>query len=226
MSLAIVATSIGNAEDITLRAIRCLREADLVIGEERKEVALLLKSLELQKPIELLNEHSKAVDFEFLTSECATKNVVLVSDCGTPGFCDPGSELVSRCRARGIAITPVPGASSLMSLIAVAGLRLQQFLFVGFLPAKQELRGPALQALKREARGVVLMDTPYRLERLLSELAQLMPTRVATLGLDLTQSSEQILETSLQKLAPQVVGQKREFIILLHPSETEHGRIS
>jgi 16S rRNA (cytidine1402-2'-O)-methyltransferase len=221
MSLQIIATPIGNPGDITLRAIESLRAAEIVIGEERAEVSKLLKRLEITgKRLELLNEHSKDKDVAELLELCRSQKVALVSDCGTPGFCDPGAKLVRACRAAGIQVEALPGASSLMALLSVNGSDMKEFLFRGFLPAEREERAQALNELKRERRAVVLMDTPYRLSRLLSELAQTFGERKALIGLDLTQPTEKIIEASLSQLAKDFADKKAEFILLLHPSTT------
>ncbi|MCB0394615.1 MAG: methyltransferase, partial [Bdellovibrionales bacterium] len=138
MPLFIVATPIGNPEDITLRAIKLIRECDLLIGEERKPTSQLLKALGVQKPIELLNEHSDSQDVEFLLGECRSKNVVLVSDAGTPSFQDPGFLLVNSCRSENITVTSAPGASSLMSLLSMSSHDIREFYFAGFLPQDSE----------------------------------------------------------------------------------------
>src|SRR5438045_691923 len=115
MSLFVVATPIGNYADLSLHAIDVLKSCDLVIGEEKREVELLLKRAgAFPKSYELLNEHSRPADVEKLVLECAHKTVALVSDCGTPGFCDPGADLVHLCRKKGISIKALPGPSSLM----------------------------------------------------------------------------------------------------------------
>lgn len=216
MPLFIVATPIGNYKDITLRALEVLRSADLVIGEERKELSKLFKFLEIPpKDTEFLNEHSRPEDIRSLLEICRTKNVALVSDCGTPGFCDPGALLVAACRKEKIPVTPLPGASSLMTLLSVAGHRLDQFLFLGFLPAEREERNRSLQSLKTQKTPVVLMDTPYRLAKLISELALIFPARKAILGLNLTQPEEKILEDSIQNLSKYAEGKKAEFVLIL-----------
>lgn len=224
MSLQIIATPIGNPGDITLRAIESLRTADVVIGEERSEVSKLLKRLEITgKKLELLNEHSKDEDVKELLELCRNSKVALVSDCGTPGFCDPGSRLVKACRAEGIEVQGLPGASSLMTLLSLNGIDVREFVFRGFLPAEREERAQALNELKREGRAVVLMDTPYRLGRLLSELAQAFGERKALIGLDLTQPTEKVIEASLSKLAKDLEGVKAEFILLLHPNSSQRA---
>lgn len=226
MPLSLIATPIGNTGDITQRAIETLRDADLVIGEERKEVSKLLKSLGIEgKQIELLNEHSKDDDVRELAALCETKKVALVTDCGTPGFCDPGARLVAACRAKKIPSSPIPGASSLMCLLSVSGRDLKEFVFRGFLPAEREERGRALNELGREPRPIILMDTPYRLTRLLDELAKKWPDRRALLGCDFTQPTETVIEAELKDL-PELVGdRKAEFILAVFPrvGAIEHG---
>lgn len=217
--LQLVAVPIGDPGDITLRAIEALRQADIVIGEERKEVSKLLRRLEIEgKQLELLNEHSRDADVAELLDFCKEQNVALVTDCGTPGFCDPGARLVAACRKAGVKITPLPGASSLMCLLSTTGIEMREFLFRGFLPADREERARALRDLDRERRPIVLMDTPYRLGRLLSELATRWPARRAILGMDFTQVTEEIIEAPLNELASRIGERKAEFVLALMPS--------
>jgi 16S rRNA (cytidine1402-2'-O)-methyltransferase len=220
MALKLVATPIGHPQDITLRAIETLKTADLVIGEERREVSKLLKALGIEgKTIELLNEHSTPDDVLALKELCREKVVALVTDCGTPGFCDPGARLVAACRAEGLVASPVPGASSLMCLLSVSGTDMREFLFRGFLPAERESRTAAIRELERERRPVIIMDTPYRLGKLLTELAARFPERRALLGCDFTQETESIHEGKLKDLARQIGERKAEFILALFPRE-------
>jgi 16S rRNA (cytidine1402-2'-O)-methyltransferase len=215
VSLYVIATPIGNPKDITLRATEILAKADVVIGEEQREVSKLLKILKIEeREIILLNEHSKPEDVRALVQLAREKTVALVSDCGTPGFCDPGADLVRECRKAGVEIKPVPGASSLMALLSVSGLMLREFVFFGFLPAENEARAKALAKVIRESRAFVLMDTPYRLTKLMAELKAAIPERRAVLGLNLTQQNEKIFEGKLVDLARQAEG-KAEFVLMV-----------
>ncbi len=219
--LKIIATPIGNPADITLRAIESLKSADVVIGEERREVSTLLKRLGVEnKEIQLLNEHTTDAEVVDLLKLCRQKTVALVSDAGTPGFCDPGARLVSACRAEGIQITSLPGASALMCLVSLAGSQMKNFIFAGFPPAERDQRAEVLSHYATEKNAVVLMDTPYRLAKLLSELAGFAPERRALLGMDFTLETELILEGTLKHLAMQVEDRKAEFMILLYPDAT------
>lgn len=202
MALFVVATPIGNDKDFTLRALEVLKAADLVVGEELKALRPILKAAGVMAPaLEQLNEHSSAEDVEFLVGECRSKNVALVSDCGTPGFCDPGADLVAACRRAGVAVVGVPGPSSLMALLAVAGVRVDAFVFAGFLPAKAEERTRALSALEKEKRPIVLLETPYRCAKLVEDLGKHFATRDCVLGLNLTQDTERVVRARGRELA-------------------------
>ncbi len=216
MSLFVIATPIGHPKDISLRAIETLQGAEVVIGEEFKEVSKLLKGLEIKgKPLEVLNEHSTPEDVQNLLKICLEKKVALVSDCGTPGFCDPGAALINLCRKNNVEVRTLPGASSIMGLLSLSGERINQFIFRGFLPAENEARAAEVKKLKSEKRAVILMDTPYRLKKLLAELTEAMPSRRALLTCDLTQETEVVVEAQVKDLSAKLMKDKAEFMLLL-----------
>lgn len=220
MSLSVVATPIGNPQDISLRAIEAMKQADLIIGEERKVTALILKTHQIgQKKIELLNEHSDAEDLRFLLSQCESLNVALVSDCGTPGFCDPGADLVQACRKKNIEVITIPGASSLMVFLSGCGLKLEQFYFYGFIPGKPELRKTSFNQLKNISVPTIIMDTPYRLQKLLSELHQFFPNTQCIMGLSLTMPEETFLYGTPSFLQKKIDVKKAEFVLMLLPKK-------
>jgi 16S rRNA (cytidine1402-2'-O)-methyltransferase len=213
--LYIVATPIGNYADITDRARQCLALCDLVIGEETRVASTLLKKIGLeQKEIYELNEHTAEKDIRELVELCETKNVALVSDCGTPGFSDPGPALVRLCRQKKIAMTTLPGASSLMALLSLSSQPIREFVFFGFLPADKMKRSSKIQELKKELRSWIIMDTPYRLTAVLEDIVALMPEARALLAMNITQESEKILEGSMSYLLAQVRDTKAEFMLL------------
>jgi 16S rRNA (cytidine1402-2'-O)-methyltransferase len=239
IALFLIATPIGEDSDLSPRAAKLLLEAKLVIGEEFRPLTTLLKkigrprttpNLRANPPeiadLEVLNEHSKPEDVKNLADRVIAIHkaggfTALMSDCGTPGFCDPGAPLVAELRRRGVASSAAPGASALMCLLSLSGVRLDQFFFRGFLPASREERDAAVRELAREKRPVVVMDTPYRLEKLLAELSGAMPTRLATLGCDFTSSRETVLQGTLSELSKKWSKRpddqrKAEFMILLH----------
>lgn len=215
--LYVVATPIGDVSEISLRALEILKNAEVVICESTKETSKLLRAHGISgKTYELLNEHTTADEVKALTDLCANKNVALVSDCGTPGFCDPGAQLVKLCRQKKIEVKSVLGASALMGLLSLSGERLDQFVFRGFLPAETEARRKALQEIQREKRPMVLMDTPYRLKKTLGDLQEFFPKRRALLALNLSQEEEKILEGTAENLLKQLPFDKAEFMILLY----------
>lgn len=217
--LHVVALPIGNLEDITLRALKLLKEADVIIGEERKELIPMLKHFEVDfhsKTLEFLNEHSDKEDLKHLKGLCKEKNVVLVSDCGTPVFCDPGSHLIALCRKEKIPVISAPGASSLMTLLSLSSEKLLKFHFVGFLPREKEDRMREIKKLSQTKEPFIVMDTPYRLKATIDQMAQGMGGRRALLGCDLTQSNELVIEDTLSKINSQIGDEKREFILLVY----------
>lgn len=218
MSLKLVSVPIGHPDDISARALQTLREAEVIIGEETKPLFQLLKHHNIPRPAmaEFLNEHSKDVDIDFFVGLCRDKKVALVTDCGTPGFCDPGAVLVKRCRAEGIAVSAVPGASSLMVLLSLCGLDLKEFYFRGFLPANNEKRREELQRLKKMKAPLVLMDTPYRFRALIEDLRHTHPQSRCVLGLNLTQDNERIIDSQIAKLNFAELPEKAEFILVVY----------
>jgi len=221
MALTLVATPIGNPQDMGLHALAVLKAADLIILEEFKESTVILRAHAISgKTYEQLNEHSTREDLARLTELCRVKEVALITDCGTPGFCDPGADLVASCRHEKISVKSVPGASSLMTLLSLSSERLDQFLFRGFLPAENVAREAAWKDLKKEKRAMILMDTPYRFQKMLLELGQHFPERKALILIDATQATERVLEDSGKKLTALVLTpdfpKKAEFMMLLY----------
>lgn len=219
MALYIIATPIGNPLDISLRALETLRTVRVIIAEERRQTSTLLKFhniLYAGKDLLLLNEHSTAQDLTDLVHICRFSDVALVSDCGTPGFCDPGADLVHLCREQQIKVTAIPGPSSMMAFLSLCGIQLSSFYFRGFIPAKKEDRMKALRQIASFPEAQILMDTPYRLSILLTQLNQFCPQRNATIGLDLTHPNEELLSGSVKNLCHLLQAKKSEFVLLLH----------
>ena len=194
-TLYLVATPIGNYDDMTFRALNVLKSADLLIYEERREGERLMRHFGIEKPVETLNEHNEAAASHNILQHLRTgRNVALVSDCGTPVFSDPGRVLVEKAIASGIRIVPVPGASSLMPALTVSGFSIDQFLFYGWLSPKKERRRTELRQLQQERRTIVLMDTPYRLVPLLRDIADVFrSSRRMCIAFNLTLPDEQML---------------------------------
>jgi 16S rRNA (cytidine1402-2'-O)-methyltransferase len=218
-TLFLVATPIGNWEDITLRALRTLKEVDLVVYEERKEGSRLLRHYGIDKPVESLNEHNEAAATHTILSRIKSgASVAVISDAGTPVFSDPGQTLVQRALQLGIHVVPIPGASSLMPALIVSGFPIREFLFQGFLSPKRERRITELQKLKRETRTVVLMEAPYRLVQLMRDIADVFgESRRVCVAFDLTLPTEAIIHGSAPELYRRFQKEERkgEFVLLL-----------
>lgn len=217
-NLFIVATPIGNPQDITLRAIETLKNVDAVICEERKDGSRLLKQLGITgKPLIELNEHNESEMINQVLIELMNgKHMALVSDCGTPVFSDPGNQLLKLMTETRVKVVPVPGASSLMAALSVCPFDMESFTFLGFLPPKTEQRAAVLQKHTISDRPLILMDTPYRLSKLLDEVGKAFGRQQQVfLALDLTLPGESLLLGSVQDVSAQVQGRKAEFILIL-----------
>lgn len=220
MSLYVVATPIGHPDDISRRAKEALERADTIIGEEAKPTRKLLKSAGVSpsKPIELLNEHSDRSRIEELGLLCRSQEVALVSDCGTPGFCDPGAELVNHCHNHGILVRSLPGPSSLMAFLSICGHRLINFYFQGFLPANTEERRGRLGFLKQRKETIILMDTPYRLKKTLENCKEYFSSSEIVLGVNLSKDSERIYRGKAVEILNELKEEKAEFVLAVVPN--------
>jgi len=222
-TLYIVATPIGNPEDITLRAMRVLREVDIVVCEERKEGARLLHHLGLTKELRTANEHDEDENAqELLDALREGKSIALISDCGTPLIADPGNILLGMAIDFNIPVVPVPGANSFITALAASGFGTQTFVFRGMLSAKTDERKRELRQLRGEKRTIIIFDAPYRLERLAGELADAFGNaRAAVLALDLTTAQENFIRGTPVEIYDAVCGKnwKREFIFIVGHSE-------
>ncbi len=220
--LYLIASPIGNPQEISLLALEVLKKVDHLIVESTKETSKLLKHHGLSgKTYHTLNEHSSVEALPALLELCEKHEVALLSDAGTPGFCDPGSDLVQQCRKKNIKIRSILGPSSLMGILSLSGVYLSEFVFRGFLPAETQQRQKALQELSHEKKPIVLMDTPYRLKKTIADLSQFFSKRKVPLALNLSLSEEAQFEgfpsDLLKKLESNHI-EKAEFILLIYRS--------
>jgi 16S rRNA (cytidine1402-2'-O)-methyltransferase len=219
-ALYVTAVPIGCREDITLRALEVLREADFVVCEESKPGSKLLKSYDISKPLELLNEHNEKQQAETIADRLLAENLcaALITDAGTPAFADPGARLVRYCHGRGIRVVPVPGASSLMAAWSVSGISAGRFVYYGFLPPQQEKRKESLKEFTRWLNwDVILLETPYRLQQLLRDMNGILGGyREIVLAYSLTLPSEEIFTGTLAEACRQAASfPKAPFVVIL-----------
>lgn len=219
MSLYVIGTPIGHPDELSIRAKELIAQLDVLICESRKETSKLLRQMDVRpKEYEELSEHSRDGDFADLVELCRNKSVGLVSDCGTPAFCDPGARLVKMCRKEGIDVRSVPGPSSLMAFLSVCGEELDEFYFKGFLSQKTEERQKQINELRRTMKvPVILMDTPYRMKKLLTDLKDGWGDATLVLGCQLGFDDEIVLKGSAAEVLGNLPFEKAEFILLVIP---------
>jgi 16S rRNA (cytidine1402-2'-O)-methyltransferase len=226
-ALYLVATPIGNYEDITYRALEVLKASDLIVYEERREGERLLRHYGISKPAESLNEHNEAAASQHILQHLqAGRTVALISDGGTPVFSDPGSILVRKAVQAGVRVVPVPGASSLMPALTVSGFPIDRFVFYGWLSPKKERRRAELKQLMQEKRTIVLMDTPYRLVSLLRDLADTFAdARRVCIAFNLTMPDERIFHGTATELfrALGTSELKGEFVVVIEGRSVDPG---
>jgi len=219
--LFLVSTPIGNLEDMTFRAIRVLKEVDLVACEDTRHSRKLLQHFGITTRLTSFYEHNERDKGEKLLAELkAGKKVALISDAGTPAISDPGYRLVRRCHAEGIEVSIVPGAQAAVSALAVSGLPTDRFAFEGFLPQKAGARRARLEELARETRTLVFYEAPHRLAASLKDLATLASEREVVVVRELTKLHEEICRGTAAELAHRWQQEKvrGEIVLLIGPA--------
>ncbi|MGA2865463.1 MAG: 16S rRNA (cytidine(1402)-2'-O)-methyltransferase [Verrucomicrobiota bacterium] len=217
-TLYLVATPIGNLEDITLRALRTLRECDAVAAEDTRRTGQLLKHFGISKPLVSCFQFNEARRSEEIIERLRRgEKIALVTDAGSPGISDPGERVVRAAIAAGLRVEPVPGPSALVAALTASGLPTQEFHFVGFLPHKSGQRRARLEELKTVPGTLVLYESPYRVAKLLAELQEVFPERQVVLARELTKKFEEYLRGRPAELLGAVARRslKGEFVALV-----------
>ena len=199
--LYIVATPIGNLEDITLRALRILKETDLIAAEDTRRTRQLLTHYGIHKPLVSYHEHNRRVREKFLLADLRQgKKVALVTDAGTPGISDPGEDLVRTAIQESIPLVPVPGPSALISALSISGLPTDSFLFYGFLPARSSARQKFLGSLKDRAETLIFYESPRRLRAFLEDARTILGDRRGVVAREITKVFEEVRRGTLAEL--------------------------
>ncbi len=217
-TLYLVATPIGNLEDMTFRAVRVLKECDVVAAEDTRRTGQLLKHFGLSKPMLSYFQFNEAKRSEEILERLKQgEKVALVTDAGSPGISDPGERVVRAVREAGLRVESVPGPCALVAALTASGLPTDEFHFIGFLPHKSGQRRKQLEALKQFAGTLVLYESPYRIEKLLVELGEVFAERQVVLARELTKKFEEFLRGTPAELLE--VTQKRslkgEFVVMV-----------
>jgi 16S rRNA (cytidine1402-2'-O)-methyltransferase len=220
--LYLVATPIGNLEDITLRAIRILKEADVIACEDTRHTQKLLQHYGIHKELVSYHAHNELTRAPELVIELEQgAKAALVSDAGMPVVSDPGHRLVTLCLRHHIPVVPIPGPSAFIAALAASGLPTEEFLFVGFLPSRAGARRKALDALKAEPRVIVLYEAPHRLVETLADAAEILGARPAVVAREITKIHEEFLRGNLNDLrdAARKRTPRGEITLLIGPGE-------
>lgn len=217
-TLYLVATPIGNLEDITLRALRVLRECDVVAAEDTRRTGQLLRHFEITKPLLSYFAFNEARRSEEILERLQRgEKVALVTDAGSPGISDPGERVVRAAVAAGLRVEAVPGACALVAALTASGLPTEEFHFVGFLPHKSGQRRNELTRLRQVPGTLVVYESPFRIEKLLGELQEVMPDRPVVLARELTKKFEEFLRGTPAELLERARQRplKGEFVVLI-----------
>lgn len=217
-TLFLVATPIGNLEDITVRALRVLRECDVVAAEDTRRTGQLLQRFEIRKPLLTYHHFNEARRSEEIIERLRRgERVALVTDAGSPGISDPGERVVRAAIAAGLRVEPVPGACALVAALTASGLPTDEFHFVGFLPHKSGQRRRRLESLRAVAGTLVFYESPFRIEKLLAELNEAFCTRPVVLARELTKRFEEFLRGTPAELLERARQRplKGEFVVMV-----------
>jgi 16S rRNA (cytidine1402-2'-O)-methyltransferase len=219
--LYVVATPIGNLEDVTLRALRILREVSLIAAEDTRRTAKLLQHYSISTRTTSLHEHNEHEKTPSLVERLGKgDSIALVSDAGTPAISDPGQTLIAAARRAGIRVESVPGPSSVVAAISASGLPAREFVFVGFPPHRSNDRKIWFRRVASEDRLVVFFEAPHRIHQTIRELSGVVePTRLIGVGRELTKSHEELVVKPISEIAGALAATKGEFTILLPPAE-------
>ena len=200
--LTLVPSPVGNLEDITLRALRLLREADLIAAEDTRHASILLKHHGINRPLLSLHEHNESQrSGEIAQRLAAGENIALLTDAGMPGISDPGYRMVRACLERGLEFTVLPGPSSILPALVGSGLPLHEFYFGGFLPVKSGRRKAALEAALARGETSIFFESPHRIARSLAVLAELAPERPVCVARELSKKFEEYWRGSAAELS-------------------------
>jgi 16S rRNA (cytidine1402-2'-O)-methyltransferase len=222
--LYVVATPIGNLEDVTFRAIRVLREVAVIAAEDTRRTARLLQHYSISTPTTSLHEHNERARTPSLISRLARgESVALVSDAGTPVVSDPGALLVAAAHAAGIRVEPVPGPSAALAAVSASGLQAEQVLFVGFPPSRSIARKRWLEKLRDEPRVIVFFEAPHRIRDTLADLLAILGDRVVAIGRELTKAHEELVVRPISLHLEHLTEPRGEFTLVVSGSDRESG---
>ena len=221
-TLYVVATPIGNLEDITFRAVRVLREVAIIAAEDTRRTAKLLQHYSISTPATSLHEHNERVRCASLIARLRIgDSVALVSDAGTPLISDPGAMLVAAAHEAGIRVEPIPGPSAALALVSASGLQGDQLLFVGFPPPRSIARKRWFEEMRDENRVIVFYEAPHRIRECLSDLRGELGERIVAIGRELTKAHEELVVSPISKVIDGLREPRGEYTVAIAPPRTD-----
>ena len=223
-TLYIVATPIGNLEDITLRALRILKEVDLIAAEDTRQTLKLLNHLEISKPLISYHRHNEEVKSEILIQKLENgENIALVSDAGTPGICDPGEDVIKKAIEEGINVVPIPGACAMVNALIASGIDTKEFIFLGFLPLNKKTRLEKLREIKESEKTIIIYEAPHKMKNTLKELSEILQERKIVLARELTKIHEEFIREDINFLMEKIENLKGEMILIIEGKKKENN---
>ena len=222
--LYIVATPIGNLEDITLRAINVLKDVDLIAAEDTRHTLKLLNHLEISKPLISYHRHNEELRVDVLMGKLKEgQDIALVCDAGTPGICDPGEEIIRKCIEEEIEVIPIPGACAIINALVCSGLDTKEFIFIGFLPLNKKLRKNKLEEIKNASKTIIFYEAPHKLKTTLLDLKEVVGNRKIVLARELTKIHEEFIRGDIDYILSKVDNIKGEMVILVEKAEVDNN---
>ena len=220
--LYIVATPIGNLEDITLRALRVLKEVDLIAAEDTRQTLKLLNHYEINKPLISYHRHNEETKSEILIEKLRNgENIALVSDAGTPGICDPGEEVIKKAIEDNIEVIPIPGACAMINALIVSGISTKEFEFLGFLPLNKKLRRQKLKEIENSSKTIIIYEAPHKMKTTLGDLKEILKDRKIVLARELTKIHEEFIRKSIDELLSEIDTIKGEIILIIEGNKID-----
>lgn len=214
-TLYVVATPIGNLEDISLRALRTLREVKLIAAEDTRRTKKLLSAYEIKALVTSYHEHNKWTKLDYILDCLEDGDVALVSDAGMPGISDPGYELIVAANNRGIPVVPIPGASVVITALAVSGLATDRFTYIGFLPHKANGRRRLLESVADEYGTIVVFESPHRLRAALKDILLVLGDRKVAVSRELTKLHEEVFRGTVSQAIEHFAQPRGEFTLVI-----------
>jgi 16S rRNA (cytidine1402-2'-O)-methyltransferase len=220
-ALYVVATPIGNLEDITLRALRILREVKLIAAEDTRKTKRLLTTYDINTPMTSYHEHNKRSKLNYILGRLEEGDVALVSEAGMPGMSDPGYELITAASERGVPVIPIPGASAVITALVISGLPTNRFTYIGFLPHKASARQNLLQSLSQEHGTIVALESPHRLLPALHDMLLILGDRKIAICRELTKLHEEVFRGTISQAINHFIKPKGEFTLVIEGKEKD-----